>query len=112
MLSGFSGFAGATNLGGGGFGPWGGAWAESVIRLLMKPLNSVEDASKTQTYLAASAQVLQQDVHGQYWAPVCSWTQRYLRCRAEQLTELARDEEKQKQLWAFSEQAMENGKVT
>ncbi|KAI4099297.1 MAG: hypothetical protein LQ339_006089 [Xanthoria mediterranea] len=106
------GFAGATNLGGGGFGPWGGAWAESVIRLLMKPLNSVEDASKTQTYLAASGQVLQQDVHGQFWAPVWSWTQRYLRCRAAPLTELARDEEKQKQLWAFCERATDMAKAT
>lgn len=109
MLRGTSGFAGATGLGGGGFGPWGGAWAESVVRLLMKPLNTVEDACKTQTYLAASAQIPQQDVHGQYWAPVWSWTQRYLRCGVEQLTELARDEEKQKELWAFSERAMEKG---
>ena len=112
MLRGLSGFAGATNLGGGGFGPWGGAWAENVIRLLMKPLNSVEDASKTQTYLAASAQILQQDVHGQFWAPVWSWTQRYLRCRAASLTELARDEEKQKQLWAFCERATDMAKAT
>ncbi|KAL8889235.1 MAG: hypothetical protein Q9215_003484 [Flavoplaca cf. flavocitrina] len=104
------GFAGATGLGRGGFRPWGGAWAESMIRLLMKPLNSVEDSSKTQTYLAASAEITRQDVHGQYWAPVWTWTQRYLRCGAEQLTELAKNEEKQKQLWAFSERAMEASK--
>ncbi|KAL8778600.1 MAG: hypothetical protein Q9213_007344 [Squamulea squamosa] len=99
------GLAGATNLGHGGFKAWGGAWAESVIRLLMKPLNTVEDASKTQTYLTASAQIRQQGVHGQYWVPVWSWTQRYLRCRAEELTELAKDEEERKKLWVFSEQA-------
>lgn len=110
MLMSFSGFAGATGLGRGGFGPWGGAWAESVIRLLMKPLNSVEDSSKTQTYLAASAEIPRQNVHGQYWAPVWTWTQRYLRCGAEELTELAKNEEKQKQLWAFSERAMETSK--
>ncbi|KAL8857331.1 MAG: hypothetical protein Q9178_006097 [Gyalolechia marmorata] len=106
------GIAGATNLGREGIKVWGGAWVESVIGLLMKPLNTVEDASKTQTYLAASAQIPQQDVHGQYWAPVLSWTQRYLGCRAEQLTELARDEEKQKQLWSFSERAMETSRDT
>ncbi|KAL8766452.1 MAG: hypothetical protein Q9209_006746 [Squamulea sp. 1 TL-2023] len=104
------GFAGATNLGHGGFKAWGGAWAESMIRLLMKPLNSVEDASKTQTYLAASAQIRQQGIRGQYWVPVWSWRQRYLRCRAEELTGLAKDEEEQKKLWVFSERAMDIGK--
>ncbi|KAL8674267.1 MAG: hypothetical protein Q9168_001334 [Polycauliona sp. 1 TL-2023] len=102
------GFAGATGLGAGGFVPWG-KWAESLVRLLMKPLNSVEDACKTQTYLAASPQIPQQDVRGQYWAPVWSWTQRYLGCGVEPLTELARNEDKQKELWAFSERAMEKG---
>lgn len=101
-----SGFAGATGLGAGGFKAWGGAWAEGLIRFLMKPLNTVEDASKTQTYLAASTQVRQDDVHGQYWAPVWSWTQRYIRCQPEELTGMGKDQEEQKKLWDFSERAV------
>ncbi|KAL8798231.1 MAG: hypothetical protein Q9182_006837, partial [Xanthomendoza sp. 2 TL-2023] len=101
------GFAGATALGQGGFRAWGGTWAESIIRLLMKPLNTVEDASKTQTYLAASPCIREQEVGGQYWVPVWSWTQRYIRCQAEGLTKLGEDEEEAKKLWVFSEQAVE-----
>ncbi|KAL8941609.1 MAG: hypothetical protein Q9211_001758 [Gyalolechia sp. 1 TL-2023] len=101
------GFAGATGLGQGGFRAWGGAWAESLIRLLMKPLNTVEDASKTQTYLAANVELAQQNVHGQYWAPVWSWTQRYIRCQPEELTNLGKDQEEQKKLWDFSERAVQ-----
>ncbi|KAL8701844.1 MAG: hypothetical protein Q9224_000311 [Gallowayella concinna] len=103
------GFAGATGLGQGGFKAWGGTWAESIIRLLMKPLNTVEDASKTQTYLAASPRIREQEVHGQYWVPIWSWTQRYIRCQAEELTKLGEDKEEAKKLWAFSERATETG---
>ncbi|KAI4129641.1 MAG: hypothetical protein LQ338_002124 [Usnochroma carphineum] len=101
------GFAGATNLGHGGFKAWGGAWAESMIRLLMKPLNTVEDAAKTQTYLAASALIPQQDVHCQYWKPVWNWKQRYVNCEAEELTDVAKSEEEQRRLWDFSERAVQ-----
>ncbi|KAL8953789.1 MAG: hypothetical protein Q9222_000354 [Ikaeria aurantiellina] len=97
------GFAGDTNLGRGGFKAWGGAWAEYVIALLMKPLNSVEDAAKTQTYLAASLQIPKEDVRGQYWAPTWSWSQRYVSCHREDLTEMGKDEEEQRKLWDFSE---------
>ncbi|KAL9028130.1 MAG: hypothetical protein Q9196_003457 [Gyalolechia fulgens] len=96
-----------TRSGQGGFRAWGGAWAESLIRLLMKPLNTVEDASKTQTYLAANVELAQQNVHGQYWAPVWSWTQRYIRCQPEELTNLGKDQEEQKKLWDFSERAVQ-----
>lgn len=101
------GFAGATGLGHGGFGAWGGAWAEGLIRLLMKPLNTVEDAAKTQTYLAANPKLAQQNAHGQYWVPVWSWTQRYVRCQPEELTNLGKNEEEQKKLWDFSERAIQ-----
>ena len=73
----------------------------------MKPLNTVEDTSKTQTFLAASTQIPQEDVHGQFWVPVWSWTQRYLRCQAEELTELGKNYEEQTKLWDFSERAVQ-----
>lgn len=96
-----------TFTGHGGFGAWGGAWAEGLIRLLMKPLNTVEDAAKTQTYLAANPKLAQQNAHGQYWVPVWSWTQRYVRCQPEELTNLGKNEEEQKKLWDFSERAIQ-----
>ncbi|KAL8835364.1 MAG: hypothetical protein Q9170_003353 [Blastenia crenularia] len=102
------GFAGATGLGQGGFKAWGGAWAEGLVRFLMKPLNTVEDASKTQTYLAASARISEQDVHGQYWVPVWSWMQRYVRCQAEALTDLGSNQGEQRKLWDFSERALQD----
>lgn len=106
VLTRLPGFAGATNLGHGGLTAWG-AWAESVIRMLMKPLNTVEDAAKTQTYLAASPLVAEHNVHGQYWAPVWSWTQRYVKCEQEGLTELGKNKDEQKKLWEFSERAVQ-----
>lgn len=78
-----------------------------MIRLLMKPLNTVEDAAKTQTYLAASALIPQQDVHCQYWKPVWNWKQRYVNCEAEELTDVAKSEEEQRRLWDFSERAVQ-----
>ncbi|KAL8737397.1 MAG: hypothetical protein Q9181_001734 [Wetmoreana brouardii] len=99
-------FAGATNLGQGGFKAWGGAWAESVVRLFMKPLNTVEDTSKTQTYLAASPRIRQQNIRGKHWAPVWSWKQRYIKCHPEELTDMGKDQDEQRKLWDFSERVM------
>lgn len=73
----------------------------------MRPLNTVDDAAKTQTYLAASDLIAQRDVRGQYWCPVWSWTQRYVKCGEEGLTDLGKNEEERKKLWEFSERAVQ-----
>ena len=77
----------------------------------MWPLNTNADSAKTQVYLAASDDVRDTDVKGQYWVPVWSWTNRYIRCRREDLTAVAKDEEGQKKLWETSEEAVGKVKV-
>lgn len=69
----------------------GGRVAEIVVEFLMKPLNTVEDTAKTQTFLAASTYIRENDAHGQYWSPEWSWTQRYVECHQEELTDLGQD---------------------
>ena len=101
------GFAGATNLGGGGFGAIGGWYAEKVIRLLMRPLNTNEDAAKTQVFLAASDRINEEGVSGQYYVPHWSWTNRYVDCGPEELTEPGKNVEEQRKLWEFSKRAIE-----
>lgn len=60
------GISGNTGLGIGGFGALGGRTAEMVSEFLMSLLNPDEDAAKTQTFLAASADIREKDVHGHY----------------------------------------------
>ena len=75
----------------------------------MWPLNTNEDAAKTQVYLAASGKINQEDVTGQYWVPTWSWTLRYVDCGPEELTKLGKDLDGHRRLWEFSEEAV--GKV-
>ena len=69
--------------------------------------NTNEDSAKTQVFLAASSQVKEKDVSGQYWVPVWSWTNRFVKCQPEELTAIGKDSEGQKGLWEFSEEAIE-----
>ena len=98
------GTAGSTTLGSGGLGKVGD-FAEPAIRGVLKLTgNTNEDAAKTQTWLAASKEVRDKGVKGEYYAPEWSWTLRWLRCKTEPLTSLGNDQGEQKKLWEFSEE--------
>ena len=77
--------AGAKNLGREGFGAVGCRFAEYIVRWLMWPFNTVQDAAKTPIYLAASEKIKEKGASRQYWVPVWSWTNRYVRCQPEEL---------------------------
>ena len=100
------GVAGSTGLGSGGFEA-GGKWLEPLVRLAMKPLNSNIDTAKTQTYLAASKEIKESNVHGEYWAPVWTWGWNYVETKEEKLGGVQNDEKRQQELWEFSEKAVE-----
>ena len=100
------GAAGNTGLGDGGF-EMIGKWSEILTRAIFKRLgNSNADSARAQVYLAASKDVRENNIHGQFYVPVFSWSQRYLACHRQELTSLAKDQEEQKKLWKFSEKAM------
>jgi len=68
-----------------------------------------QDAAKTQVFLSASSVVCEKDVHGEYWVPKLSWTQRYVGSQKLELkTSLAKDEAEWKRLWEFCEEAVTN----
>ena len=100
------GVAGSTGLGSGGFEA-GGNWLEPVVRIAMKPLNSNIDAAKTQIYLAAGKEIKERNVHGEYWAPVWTWLWNYVETKEEKLGTVQNDEKRQRELWEFSEKAVE-----
>ncbi|KAI9651623.1 MAG: hypothetical protein M1829_002587 [Trizodia sp. TS-e1964] len=93
-----------------------GAGAEQSIppifqRLIRKVMNvfsnSLKDAAKTQVYLATSRDIRNNDVHGEFWMPVCSsWTRGYQRCQKQELLDLGRNELEEQKLWIFSEKAI------
>ena len=102
-----AGVSGTTNLGRGGFDAVGGWYAEKTFEWLGGwLLNTNEDAAKTQVFLAASERVREENKSGQYWAPVWSWTNRFVKCEPEELTKLGKDVDGQKRLWEFSEGAV------
>lgn len=102
------GTAGGTGLGSGSLGKVGDMIEPVVRGFLGFVANTNEDAAKTQTYLAASREVKEKNIHGQYWAPVWSWTYTYVSCKEElPLTDLAKDREEQRKLWDFSEKALQ-----
>lgn len=69
--------------------------------------NSTKDAAKTQTYLAASEDIATKHIGGRYWTPIWSWTLAYRGVKVDDsVTELGRNEEEQKRLWEFSEEAV------
>lgn len=78
-------------------------------RYLFSAVNStLEDCAKTQVYLAGSHDVVDKDVHGEFWVPVLSWTMRFKSCKKEELRARHNDvrEQAQKKLWDFSEEAI------
>ena len=101
-----AGVAGETGFGEGTVGPRF-RWLQRAIKETCIMLaNTVEDSAKTQVWLAASKDVRERDIHGQYWVPVWSWANWYLRCEEEEPTAVAKDEVEQRKLWEFSEMAM------
>ena len=82
--------------------------APSVEKVLRGALNvvsnSAKDTAKTQTFLAASPEVVSQDIHGEYWVPSWSWNRKYQSCHKEALNTVAMDEEEQKRLWEVSKE--------
>ena len=101
------GVTGDSGFGSGSLGP-GFQWVERTIRGLVNSFaNTVEDSAKTQVWLAASRQVKERDIHGQYWVPLFSWRNWYLNCQQEELNPVAKDEKEQRKLWEFSEKALE-----
>ncbi|KAI9798312.1 MAG: hypothetical protein M1833_004884 [Piccolia ochrophora] len=101
------GIAPNTGLGAGGPNPLG-PLGEKVVRKLFEPFaNSLEDSAKTQVHLAASQDVRERKSHGEHWMPRWSWTRAYKGCRPEALTSLGKNEQEQKKLWQFSEQAVQ-----
>ena len=112
------GIAGGTGLGSGGLGNGAlgkiGDFLEPAIRGAVQWVgNSTKDSAKTQTFLAASKEIQEKDVHGQYWTPVWSWKSKYVSCKEElPLTELGSNQEEQEKLWDFSEKALQKAGVT
>ena len=106
------GVAGGTSLGNGGLGKVGD-FLEPAIRGFVKMIgNTTEDAAKTSVYLAASKEIKEKRVHGQYWAPIWNWTSRYVACKEDlPLTPLGSDREEQRKLWDFSEKALQKAGV-
>jgi len=84
-----------------------GPYLEGAIRGMVHVFcNSVEDAAKTQVYLAASREIREKNVHGEYWVPTWTWTQAYNGSKKQNLTALGKNEEEQRKLWDVSEEAM------
>ncbi|KAH0558408.1 hypothetical protein GP486_004930 [Trichoglossum hirsutum] len=97
------GIVSSTSLGNGSLSPLG-RFVEYFIRTLVGLLdNTAADAAKTQVFLAAGKLVRDDDVHGEYWLPIFSWSMQYCGCRPEEVTKLAMDEVEQEKLWAFCE---------
>ncbi|KAI9848151.1 MAG: hypothetical protein M1837_000825 [Sclerophora amabilis] len=85
-----------------------GSRAAWLVRSLLYPFgNSVIDGAKTPTYLAASEEVRNREVHGEFWRPTWSWTWAFTGSRKQELTPLARDEEEQRKLWIYSREAVQ-----
>ena len=111
------GVAGGTGLGSGGLGK--GILGklshilEPAIRGIVQSTgNTTQDSAKTQTYLAASREVQERNIHGQYWAPIWSWNSKYVECKEDiPLTELGSDQEEQEKLWKFSERALQKAGI-
>ena len=68
--------------------------------------NSGKDSARTQTYLAASPDIAALGISGTYWEPVWSWALKYIGCKIEELQALGKDENEQKTLWMYSEEAV------
>lgn len=100
------GVAGGTGLGSGGFQA-GGAWLEPMVRWALKPFNSNVDAAKTQVHLAASKEIVEKNVHGEYWAPNWTWRWHYINCQEEKLGRVQNSVEEQKKLWELSERVLQ-----
>ncbi|KAL9121747.1 MAG: hypothetical protein Q9187_001687 [Circinaria calcarea] len=103
------GSAGGTGLGTGAIPGAVGRWVEvSAKAIITRVANTNADSAKTQVYLAASKEIREKNIHGQYWVPKWSWTIRFLRCEQEELTTLAKDQEEQRKLWELSERAVKD----
>lgn len=84
-------------------GPLLSAGVKGVLSVFMR--QSSKDAAKTQVFLAASEDIPEKYVHGEYWIPRWNWWQQYVGCIKEDLvTDLAKDEDEWRKLWEFCEE--------
>ncbi|KAI9839377.1 MAG: hypothetical protein M1838_004344, partial [Thelocarpon superellum] len=59
--------------------------------------NSAQDSARCEVFLAASKEVADKDINGEYWEPTWSWSQRYTGCKViKNVTPLAVNVEEQK----------------
>jgi hypothetical protein len=69
--------------------------------------NSTKDSAKTQVYLAGSKSIKENGVHGENWQPAFStFGSTYKGCASKEYTQLGRDEEERKKLWAVTVDAL------
>lgn len=76
---------------------------------MLTPFNTNIDAAKTQTYLAASKEVVEKNVHAEYWVPNWTWRWKYINCGEEKLGAVAKNTVEQKKLWELSERIVQKG---
>ena len=100
------GIAGATNLCRGGLRSKGGWFAEKVFEHILRPFHTNQDAAKMQVFVTVSKEITEKGASEGYWAPVWSWTNRFVTCEREDLVKVAKDLEGQRKLCEFSEEAI------
>jgi hypothetical protein len=75
--------------------------------------HSTDDAAKTQTFMSASKRILEERIHGEFWAPRISWKplpgfwMRYEGCGKEKLKAHAANRDEWNTFWNYCENAME-----
>jgi hypothetical protein len=85
---------------------------KTVLSLGYRGNHSVEDAAKTQVFMAASKSAREKKIRGEYWVPITGWQLgfghwlKYYGSVKEELTALASDEGEQKKLWETCEKAV------
>ncbi|KAI9749564.1 MAG: hypothetical protein M4579_006826 [Chaenotheca gracillima] len=89
-------------------GATGAALVRSALGLFS---NSGSDAAKTPVYLAASSEVQERGVHGEYWQPTWTWTRAFKSTGKGTLTAVAQDQEEQEKLWDRSQEAVEEALI-
>ncbi|KAL7274994.1 hypothetical protein RUND412_002088 [Rhizina undulata] len=67
---------------------------------------SALEGAMTQFYLATSPEVLREDIHGKYFVPHLSWSLHYQYSKESEPNMVGNDEELAKNLWEFSEEAV------
>ena len=66
-----------------------------------------QEGASTQVHLAASPEVVDKAIHGQYLVPTRGWLGGWTGCAEERRRKHARDEAIARELWTLSEKAVE-----